>query len=773
MEIRFEFIDEEARRSYERFFFEKICSMVIGGRQNFTVPLPQVEGLYFTSVQDTVERLTDLSGRLSTFQWRNCIFAPISRSVRPKDIYEEIFKQLKSTVPSLFVRSYVYLIFIKLESNDTSSLDFGEAIQPTTVCPSANDYQIYYWNTKYEVRLGRKKNLFGDSGTDASQNRSEHVGGLDSDEATEIEASPEKLFIVQNPAHELQRIQDSNSDIIDAFRAFNNMLPLVDQTKHYLDKITKEIDENVNARVLVEGPARSGKTVLAMSLLAKYPKSKMLLMNWYFYDALIDAFKIWAELSRDEIEQLFAMPQVTEKLVASGRRKLNEFKTCQSDTRLLDVALRTIELSANHLHKLPKWSAYTNGFPTPKHEKADEWRAKPIKKRAVGDLVPVIKKKGAELVMQIVEVTEKHVDGSASVKNLNGALEFTIGDKERLLEYKSQIEAGRGRQYIAEILKDIADALHDSTQRFFHHNLEQAKGCWIKRGNPTTCNISNQDLIICDEVQRLGVIPEFHNRDKFDETHAIFESSRQSFLCGDDFQMLNPIYDQGIGAIERIADEGITRLRLPESIGVPAEVGELIKYLLDEHSIPERCSGFEVQLLHRDDIKLVKLFEADGSTKKHYAIPNNHGFYHNEPYILKTKASTMKCNDKCEPYCEHKRIPMLTDDLRQKFKFFCSEAVMPNFALSAYELISREVESVYLKIPKEINLDVVRRPINRKSYNGIKDRNWKKQHLYVLMTRATMRLVINVEDRALYDYFSERLRLANGSRNAVSQASLC
>lgn len=104
--------------------------------------------------------------------------------------------------------------------------------------------------------------------------------------------------------------------------------PLVDQTKHYLDKITKEIDENVNARVLVEGPARSGKTVLAMSLLAKYPKSKMLLMNWYFYDALIDAFKIWAELSRDEIEQLFAMPQVTEKLVAS-KKKLNEFKTCQ------------------------------------------------------------------------------------------------------------------------------------------------------------------------------------------------------------------------------------------------------------------------------------------------------------------------------------------------------------------------------------------------------------------------------------------------------------
>lgn len=758
MGTRFESIDKDARKAYERFFFKRICSMNIANRQSFTVPLPQVEGLYFTSVQDTVERLTEITKKLSRFQWRNCIFAPISGSARPKDIYEEVFRQLKSKAPSLFVRSYVYLIFIKLDSNDTQALDLGEAIQPRK-----RDYEIYFWNTNYEVkRCKPKTNLFGDPGTDAAQSTDEHGGDLDVDDATGIEASPEKLFIVQKPAHELQRIQDANSDIIDAFRAFNNTLPLVQQTKHYLDIIAQEIDNNVNARVLAEGPARSGKTVLAMSLLAKYPKSKMLLMNWYFYDALKDAFKILAKLSSDEIEQLFAMPQRTRKLVLSGRRKLERFQAFQSDTRLLDVALRAIEVSANPRHKLPRWSAYSNGLPTSKGAKVDEWRAKPINKSAVGNLVPVIKKMGAESVIQIVEVKKKHDDGSASVKHVTGAPEFTIGEKERLLKYKSQIEAGRGSQYIAKMLKDIADALHNSPQRFFHHNLKEAEGCWIERGNPTTCNITNQDLIICDEVQRLGVIPVFHNQDEFDETQAIFDNSRQSFLCGDDFQMLNPIYDQGIGAIERIVGESITRHRLPDSIGVPAEVGELIKYLLDEHCIPERRSSFEIQLLHRDDIRFVELFEEDGSTKKHYAIPNNNGFYHNEPYILRTKASTVKCTDECEPCCEHKRIPMLTEKLRQQFKFFCSEAVMPNFALSAYELISREVESVYLKIPAEIGREVVRRPIARESANRVKDRNWKKQHLYVLMTRATMRLVMNVEDRELFEYLSERLRSSSG-----------
>jgi hypothetical protein len=752
--MHFERIDEDARKEYERFFFERICSMSIAGRKDFTVPLPQVEGLYFTSVQDTVERLTNLSGRLSKFQWRNCIFAPIGKSIRPRDIYEEVFKQLKSKAPSLFVRSYVYLIFIRFESKDTLTFDLGEAIQSTTICPSTDDYQIYYWNTKYEVKRAGKKNLFGDSGTDAEQNSNEHIGSLYSDDASGIENDPEKLFIVENPAHELQRIQDANSDVIDAFKAFNNSLPLVAQTERYLNEVSRELDKNENARVLVEGPARSGKTVLAMSLLAKYPKSKMLLMNWYFYDALKDAFKIWATLSTDEIEQLFAMPQDTKTLVDSERKKHDEFLAYQADERLLDVVLRAIEDSANS--KLPRWSGYTNGLPTPNGANIVEWRAKPVTKSTIGDLVPVIKMRGDERVVQIVKVIEKHDDGSATVVKLSGIPEFTLGkdQKARLLEYKSQIEAGRGSQYIAEILKVIADALHDSTQRFFHHNLKQTKGCWIERGNPTTCNISEQDLVICDEVQRLGLIPEFHNCDRFDEAIEIFNSSRKSFLCGDDFQMLNPIYDKGIGEIERIAGEGINRLKLPDSIGVPAEVGELIKYLLDEHSIPECCSGFEIQLLHRDDIRFVELFEADSSTKKHYAIPNNHGFYRDEPYILRTTNPTRNCTSECEPDCEHKRIPMITEEVRQKFKFFCSEAIMPNFALSAYELISREVESVYLKIPEEIGIEVVEQPIA-----AAKERNWKKQHLYVLMTRATMKLIINVVERKLYEYLNERLRL--------------
>ena len=107
---------------------------------------------------------------------------------------------------------------------------------------------------------------------------------------------------------------------------------------------------------------------------------------------------------------------------------------------------------------------------------------------------------------------------------------------------------------------------------------------------------------------------------------------------------------------------------------------------------------------------------------------------------------------------------MLSKELRLKFKFFCSEAIMPSFALSAYELISREVESVYLKIPAAIGLSVVTRPIAHELDTASRERNWRKQHLYVLMTRATMKLVINIENKKLYEYLLNKLVTVHGGQ---------
>lgn len=74
---------------------------------------------------------------------------------------------------------------------------------------------------------------------------------------------------------------------------------------------------------------------------------------------------------------------------------------------------------------------------------------------------------------------------------------------------------------------------------------------------------------------------------------------------------------------------------------------------------------------------------------------------------------------------------------------------MPSYALSAYELISREVESVYLKIPKAIGSRILLAPLE----SGDTLDSWIKRHLYVLMTRAAHRLVIEIEDEGLYQHY--------------------
>ncbi|MBR3384571.1 MAG: hypothetical protein IKG69_05110, partial [Atopobiaceae bacterium] len=232
-------------------------------------------------MQDTLERLTaEWGGNLSKFQWRNCVFAPIDRRTRPNEAYEEVYEALRTEYPSLFIRSYVYVVFVKVYGAETLGLDVASVA-------SKDDLQIYAWNTNYEVRLQGKRDLFN------LRNKSN------------VEASA-KVFIVSDPGRELRRIQDANSDVIDAARAYLGELDMIAQTSEKLAEVESALETARGSGVLLEGPARSGKTIIAMSLLARHPNSKMLLMNWYFYDALRDAFKIWGKLDEERIRSLFS-----------------------------------------------------------------------------------------------------------------------------------------------------------------------------------------------------------------------------------------------------------------------------------------------------------------------------------------------------------------------------------------------------------------------------------------------------------------------------------
>ena len=77
-----------------------------------------------------------------------------------------------------------------------------------------------------------------------------------------------------------------------------------------LERVYTELELNSEARIIVEGPARSGKTIIAATLLGELEDSKFLLMNYFFYQAIVDGFHALSGLTEKEIETLVKNPEL-------------------------------------------------------------------------------------------------------------------------------------------------------------------------------------------------------------------------------------------------------------------------------------------------------------------------------------------------------------------------------------------------------------------------------------------------------------------------------
>jgi hypothetical protein len=242
-------------------------------------------------------------------------------------------------------------------------------------------------------------------------------------------------------------------------------------------------------------------------------------------------------------------------------------------------------------------------------------------------------------------------------------------------------------------------------------------------------------LIICDEVQRLGLIFVYGEYDEFDEIEQILMHSSQSFFTGDNFQMLNSKYDQGIERISNAIKEkgqSLTKYALPESVGVPAEIGILMKFLTNPHAVSagevvenwEEERDFEIIFIKCNVNQLITFMDEDRSNKKHLASPMDHDWIE---YKEKIQIITPLREKPIIPLNDHEK-----ENFAYKFPYFCNEEIMPNYILSAYELISREVESLYVHIPKFKRMRADRE-------------EWYRKHLYVLFTRPMVRLIVNFE----------------------------
>ena len=281
-------------KDYISYFFKYIADIKFDRPISEKLSMPSFDCFYASIVKDTTERLTK-TRRLMQRNSRTCFFCFIDKNLwnttfgtrvpnlkRDDVVYKPdvdvdwpinssllasettnrgvldewlanmVFRNLKKRHVAWFVHSYVYIVLVFCDSKSQIT---------------KNDFSIFYWNTSSVFKKYPNK--------------------------TEIFGATRYVRFVQNVSDELVLAEAKDKELIDCVNAYikgEHEFEFVQQTQDNYNDICFEIDNNVEY-ITIEGPARSGKTILSMLLLNKYLDCKLLLMNYKFYKDLKSAFK--------------------------------------------------------------------------------------------------------------------------------------------------------------------------------------------------------------------------------------------------------------------------------------------------------------------------------------------------------------------------------------------------------------------------------------------------------------------------------------------------
>lgn len=277
--------------------------------------------------------------------------------------------------------------------------------------------------------------------------------------------------------------------------------------------------------------------------------------------------------------------------------------------------------------------------------------------------------------------------------------------------------------------------------RIVHHDLKHKdNGCWVSGLDKKRVNIDITRLIV-DEAQRLGAMGEAYtwrgyHLSGLDSVDSIVNCKDhvQTIFFGDDSQMLNPKYDQGISNIkEAIGDKDYREYYFSSPLGVPQGLLKNVQFLLNnENSAPCTLNNFSIEI-EKDPNVFIERYLADEQRKKHLVVS----------LIGDVSMDAIDIGGH------------IFKGLKKgnNIRYLYNKEVQNENYLTAYDVISREIESVYLFIPKHIYLSDHETIESKYSSNN----SFLIKHLYTIMTRATMSLVLCCEDEKLGAFFNERI----------------
>lgn len=275
-------------------------------------------------------------------------------------------------------------------------------------------------------------------------------------------------------------------------------------------------------------------------------------------------------------------------------------------------------------------------------------------------------------------------------------------------------------------LKTVFEARRSNSfpiKRIFHHDLKKPNGCWVSAGSYKS--IIKANFIIIDEAQRLS-----GNKGYFNEIKKLINNEKLEYkiFLGDENQTLNEKFDSGMNEIEKeLGRNNYKKITFSKSIGIPENIIQNINYLLGRTNLPKNLESYSIELYQNKD-KFLNNFSKDNSIccLTHLPFFKNFTISSGEKVYLNAHEHKKNINDRMN---------------------------RSNYIFSTYEIISREVETIYLYLPDEVCIEDDRIVIANRGW----DSKYIDNHLYTIMSRATVKINIYVENEKLFNWFSYRL----------------
>lgn len=250
--------------------------------------------------------------------------------------------------------------------------------------------------------------------------------------------------------------------------------------------------------------------------------------------------------------------------------------------------------------------------------------------------------------------------------------------------------------------------------------------------------LCNSSILIIDEVQRLQTnqIEKLKNN-----------KNNVNVLLGDDLQAINPKFDRGVKKIETILLNNNIEYKkyyFDHSIGISSNVLFALKYLI-YNKIPfnnQNINNYDINIYDNEN-EFINKYKNDLTYRKHMATiyMGDQDYGNTIKGFIRWRASELK-----------------------QYSYFLDESVKKEVMITTYELISRELDTVYIYLPYTVTVDC-----DGLHYKGnpFYDKFLLNQ-IYVLCTRAKGEINIYCESKIVYEYLFNRNQKIIKTDKAIS-----